>query len=183
MEHEVHIFTKGSARKNILIKDCYDTGSVSLMTSFNQNGKIYKYDYLCKRHDSVLLPYNQIITGELDAVCDAITICDMVAKDEGISRIIVHHRQPGVKYYADGTWNTYGDKSNHIIRAYKVFLEFWVEGHNYDIGFMQRSGEFKELETFMTKHVQNALDGRIYDIYDEEDYVKELLEIWWRVYR
>lgn len=183
MEDEVHIFTKGSARSNGLIKDCYDTGGVSLMVSFDQNGKIYAYDGFCSRRDCVLLPHNQTITGELDAVCCAITLCDLIAKDGDISKVIIHYRQPGVRYYADGSWNTNGNRSNHVIRAYKAFLEFWMECQDYDIEFLQWSTDFEELGIFMAKHVQNALDGSIYDITDEEDYAKELLETWWREYR
>lgn len=182
MEHEVHVFTKGSARSTIM-KDVYEVCGISLMASFDQNGIIYKYDGFCRHECNCTLKYNPSIVGELGAVMNAIPECDLIAKYGEVSKVIIHYRQPGVKCYADGSWNANSQKSNRNIQHYKQFLDFWRNGCAYDIEFIHRLDVFKDLETFMSNHLQNALNGDVYTINDQEYHAKLLLEEWWREYR
>lgn len=182
MEHEVHIFTKGVSRSTI-DKNVYDTGYVSLAVSFRPNGEIYNYDGFCRYKATGSIEHNATIIGELDAVMDTLSICDLIAKDGEASKVIIHYRQPGVKYYADGSWNSSGSKSNYVIRYYKKFLDFWREKHTYNIEFIQWSADFKELEEFLSKHAQNALNLKTHGISDEELYARSILKLWWHEYR
>lgn len=178
MEHEVHIFTKGIYSE--LMKQI---GGAALMVCFDENGKVIGFDsYSVKPPLGPDYMHGRQVAGEAKVLALVIPVCDLLTPTGEVSNVIVHHRNPGLKCYADGSWNM--QKLSPYIQGDIKFLQFWRDSQEYSIDFKKRDGKFKALEDFLHRHAEKAMyDGEIFSIQEEADQAISLLEEWWREYR